>query len=138
MPDFAAGQIVTVFRNRLRPDNLDDYSSTMQEIGALAVTMPGLVDVKTFTADDGERATIVTFADEATQRAWREQADHRVAQQQGRDAFYAEYSLQVCTTLRARSFATPTLSFRIGYCSAANTFCRILSGVSMPILNEVT
>jgi heme-degrading monooxygenase HmoA len=72
----------------------------------LALTMPGLVDVKAFTADDGERLTLVTFSDEASQRAWREHARHRAAQQAGRQRFYAEYSLQVCETLRARSFTS--------------------------------
>jgi heme-degrading monooxygenase HmoA len=66
--------------------------------------MPGLVDVKSFTADDGERVTLVTFADAETQRAWREHPDHRHAQQAGRDRFYAEYSIQVCDCTRVRTF----------------------------------
>lgn len=106
MPDFAPGQIVTVFRNRLDPDGVAEYGPRAEEIHALALTTPGLVDVKSFAADDGERVTIATFADEASQRAWREQAEHRVAQQQGRDRFYAEYTIQVCETVRARRFTT--------------------------------
>lgn len=107
MPTFEPGQIVTVFRNRLLPDGVAEYGSRAEEIHALALAMPGLVDVKSFTADDGERVTIATFADEASQRAWREHAEHRVAQQQGRDRFYAEYSIQVCETVRARGFTKP-------------------------------
>ena len=34
----------------------------------LALAMPGLVDVKSFAADDGEHVTIATFADEESQR----------------------------------------------------------------------
>ncbi len=101
---FQPGQIVTVFRSRLRADAGQDYVDTAAEMARLATTMPGLVDVKAFTADDGERLTLVTFTDEDSQRAWREQVDHRAAQQAGRDRFYAEYSLQVCETRRVLRF----------------------------------
>ena len=101
---FQPGQVVTVFRNRLRPDNEAAYAEEAGRIYGLAAQMPGLVDVKGFTADDGERVTIVTFADEATHDAWRRQADHVVAQGRGRNEFYSEFSLQVCSTVRVRSF----------------------------------
>ena len=104
---FEPGQIVTVFRSRLRPDAEAAYREHAAEMDALARTMPGLVEAKTFTADDGERVTLVTFADEETQAAWRAQADHRVAQAAGRSHYYAGYSLQVCRTLRVAMFPPP-------------------------------
>jgi heme-degrading monooxygenase HmoA len=36
--------------------------------------------------------------------AWRENPEHRKAQERGRQAFYAEYEITVCTTLREYSF----------------------------------
>jgi len=102
----AAGQVVTVFRSRLRPEAIDEYEPRAAEMFSLAHTMPGLVDVKSFTADDGERVTLVTFADAETQRAWREHPDHRLAQQAGRNRFYAEYSIQVCDCTRVRTFTS--------------------------------
>jgi heme-degrading monooxygenase HmoA len=107
MPSFAPGQIVTVFRNRLHEANVARYGERAEEIHALALTMPGLVDVKTFTADDGERVTIATFADAEAQRAWREHDEHRAAQLEGRADFYDAYTLQVCETVRARGFTRP-------------------------------
>lgn len=105
---FRPGQIVTVFRSRLRPEAADDYGPVAAEMDRLVATMPGLVDVKTFTAADGERVTISTFADEESLAAWREHVDHRAAQRAGRDRFYAEYSIQVGETVRARSFTAET------------------------------
>jgi heme-degrading monooxygenase HmoA len=102
----AAGQLVTVFRSRLRPDAIDEYQPRAAEMFALAHTMPGLVDVKSFTAEDGERVTLVTFADAESQRAWREHPDHRLAQKEGRDRFYGEYSIQVCECTRVRTFTS--------------------------------
>jgi heme-degrading monooxygenase HmoA len=101
---FATGQLVTVFRSRLRPEAVDEYVPTAAEVLDLALGQPGLVDVKSFEAEDGEHVTIATFADEASQRAWREHADHRLAQRAGRERFYAGYTLQVCETVRARTF----------------------------------
>jgi heme-degrading monooxygenase HmoA len=96
---------VTVFRSRLRPENQAAYADEAERIHALATQMPGLVDVKGFTADDGERLTVVTFADQATHDAWRRQSDHVGAQVRGRNEFYSEFSLQVCSTVRVRSFS---------------------------------
>lgn len=103
---FTKGQIVTVFRNRLRDGDLDEYHRHAAEMLGLAREMPGFVDFKTFAADDGERVSVITFADAATQRAWATQADHRAAQKAGRASYYAEFSIQVGTCTSARSFTT--------------------------------
>lgn len=101
---FAAGQIVTVFRNRLRDEGAADYGALSPHILELARSMPGFVDAKTFTATDGERVTIVTFADRATHEAWRDHPEHRAAQRRGIDEFYAEYSIQVGAATYAHEF----------------------------------
>jgi heme-degrading monooxygenase HmoA len=103
-PRFGPGQIVTVFRSRLRPEHSGEYAVREPEIMALAKGMPGLIDVKDFAADDGERVTLVTFEDAETHRAWRDHPEHRAAQREGRDRFYAEYSIQVSECTRAREF----------------------------------
>lgn len=107
-PSFAPGQVITIFRNRLRPDGVDEYGATAAEMSELARTMPGYVDHTSFTADDGERVTVVTFADEESQAGWRRQVDHQSAQRRGREAFYAEYTLQVGTCTTAHVFSAET------------------------------
>ena len=97
-------QILTVFRNRLRPDNVEQYRVTSARMDDLARAMPGFVDAKTFTADDGERVTIVTFADAESQRAWREHPEHRDAQRAGVEEFYSEYSIQVAAVAYRHDF----------------------------------
>jgi heme-degrading monooxygenase HmoA len=89
--------ILTVFRNRLRPEGADRYGELAPHILDLARSMPGFVDAKTFAAADGERVTVVTFADRLTHEAWRDHPEHRVAQRRGIDEFYADYSIQVAT-----------------------------------------
>ena len=103
--EFEAGQVVTVFRSRLRADANPAYGEHADRMSDLAATMPGYIEHKTFTADDGERVTIATFADQASHDAWRTQVDHREAQRTGIASYYETYSLQVATVDRVSSFS---------------------------------
>ena len=105
MSTFEAGQIVTVFRSRLREENLAAYAEDAPRIYELATTMPGFVDAKGFVSEDGEHVTIVTFSDIESQMAWKQQVDHVAAQERGRYDYYAEFSTQVCQTLRVNTFS---------------------------------
>jgi heme-degrading monooxygenase HmoA len=100
------GQVVTVFRNRLVDDTAAQaaYAEELAVVADLARSMPGFVETKTFVAEDGERATIVTFADPDTHRAWREHPRHREAQRHGVATYYAEYSIAVGETTYASAF----------------------------------
>ncbi|MHB8289875.1 MAG: hypothetical protein ACYDEY_11675 [Acidimicrobiales bacterium] len=66
--------------------------------------MQGFADCKSFVAADGERHSLIVFDTIAHQHAWRDDAEHRAAQQRGRDAFYGEYTISVCQELDRRSF----------------------------------
>ena len=93
-----------VFRSRMAPDAPVSYGARVEEIYRLAVTMPGFVAIKDFAAEDGERVAIVEFETEAQSRAWGAQPEHRKAQQEGRDIYYSEYSVQVCEVVRESRF----------------------------------
>lgn len=101
------GQVVTVFRNRVRPEALERYTAELTVVAELARSMPGFVETKTFVADDGERATIVTFADERAHAAWRAHPRHRDAQRAGIADYYETYSIAVGTTSYVSAFTRP-------------------------------
>ena len=92
--------VLTVFRNRLRPEALQDYLQWAARISELAMRMPGYISHKGFVAEDGERVTIVEFESEETQRAWRMLPEHVEAQKKGRQEFYSEFRLQICSVQR--------------------------------------
>ena len=73
-------------------------------IAALAEQMPGYVEAKTFTAEDGEHVTIARFDTALQERAWRDHVEHRVAQRRGREEFYASYDIAVCSLVKEWSF----------------------------------
>jgi heme-degrading monooxygenase HmoA len=104
------GQVVTVFRNRLRDPARDAYAAELEVVAALARSMPGFIETKTFVAEDGERATLVTFADPETHRAWRDHPRHREAQRHGISDYYSEYSIAVGTTSYASAFTRSDVS----------------------------
>jgi heme-degrading monooxygenase HmoA len=93
--------ILTIFRSRLRPEHQEEYQRTAARMHELAQSMPGFVSIKTFTAPDGERISLVEFDSESGHQAWREHPEHREAQRLGREKFYSEYRIQVCRVERA-------------------------------------
>ena len=98
--------IVIVFRTRLNPES---DQQALGELGArmvaIASTMPGFISYKDFAAEDGESVTIVEFESLETLAAWRDNPEHRMAQERGRSEFFLEYHIQVCTPVRAYDFA---------------------------------
>lgn len=96
--------IVTVFRSRLRPGVELEYDRVARDMSVLVHQMEGFVDEKFFTSSDGERVTIVRFADQASHRAWAEQPDHVRAQQRGRSEFYSWYDISVAEETYGRRF----------------------------------
>jgi heme-degrading monooxygenase HmoA len=96
---FGEGQVLTVFRSRRRDESESTYHEVSEAMQAAARSVPGFVDFKTFTAEDGENVSLVTFASLESHQVWRNDQRHRQAQRQGREEFYVEYSIQVgeCT-----------------------------------------
>jgi heme-degrading monooxygenase HmoA len=95
--------IVVLFRSRL-VDAPEGYAEMAEEMEALARTMPGFLDVKSYRADDGERLTVVRWESEETMRHWRENARHQIAQRLGRERWYRYYRIEIAELLRENSF----------------------------------
>src|ERR1700676_1033274 len=96
--------VITIFRSRLRPEHHEQYELWAARMENLASGMPGFISIKTYTAQDGERASIVEFLSEETLVAWRDQPDHRQAQELRKKSFYSEYRIQVCQPVRDYRF----------------------------------
>ena len=99
--------IVTVFRSRLRPGVEDEYQRLAGAMSELANAMDGFIEEKLFVAADGERVTIVRFADWASHRAWARHPEHRRAQRRGRDVFYEYYDITIAEETAHRRMASP-------------------------------
>lgn len=99
--------IVTVFRSRLKPEALPEYTDWARRMSEIAKSMPGYVSHKVFVAEDGERVTIVEFESMDALQAWREHPEHLAAKKKGRRDFYLDYRVQVCEVRRESALRSP-------------------------------
>jgi heme-degrading monooxygenase HmoA len=96
--------VLVVFRSRLRPEATEEFGRLAEEMMEIARAMPGFVSYSLFTADDGERCSVIEFETPEQLRAWREHPRHLAAQELGRERFYEEYTLQVAEPSRSSRF----------------------------------
>ena len=96
--------MLILFRSRLTAAAGDDYAAMDRAMEAHARAFPGFVDVKSFTAKDGERLTVVWWQDAATLHAWAGDVRHRAAQALGRERWYDYYKMDVAEIVRTSSF----------------------------------
>lgn len=96
--------IVTLFRSRLREGVENDYQPVAQRMSDIVSSMPGFVDQKFYQAPDGERVTIVRFADRRGHDGWAHHPEHLEAQRRGREEFYTWYDISVSEELYQRVY----------------------------------
>ena len=96
---------LVVFRNRKRvdidPAAYDAESARMED---MARDQPGYRSFKSYVADDGETIALSEWDDEASARGWGRVAEHAVAQANGRERYYASYTLYACPDPRIHRF----------------------------------
>ena len=96
--------MLIVFRSRLTAAAGSDYSAMSQAIKEHAERFPGFVDIKSYTAEDGERLTMVHWQDAATLQAWADDAKHVAAKSLGRAKWYEYYDLEIAEIVRTSQF----------------------------------
>jgi heme-degrading monooxygenase HmoA len=99
--------VVTVFRSRRRAGSDEAYARLAAAMLDSARAVPGFVDFATFTGEDGDHVSLVTFATPEAHAIWRDDPAHRAAQQQGRGELYEWYSVQVADTTGATVWERP-------------------------------
>src|SRR3954465_2803632 len=95
------------FRSKLTPQAGKDYEEMAAEMERLARAHPGFVDVRAYTAEDGERLTLVWWENADTLRQWAEIVRHLVAQRMGRARWYEDYKSEVAEVVRVSNFERP-------------------------------
>ncbi len=96
---------LVVFRNRKRGDiDVAAYDTESERMESLAREQPGYQSFKSYVADDGEFIALSEWDDEASARGWGRVAEHAVAQANGRELYYASYTLFACSDPRIHRF----------------------------------
>jgi heme-degrading monooxygenase HmoA len=80
---------------RTDPDD-DGYAKTADRMEQLARDQPGFLGVESARGADGVGITVSYWDSLESIRRWREHAEHKLAQRDGKAKWYASYGLRVC------------------------------------------
>jgi heme-degrading monooxygenase HmoA len=89
---------VAVIFTSVRTDGDAGYAAMSERMTALAAEQPGYLGIE--AARDRVGITVSYWADEAAARAWKQVAEHLVAQRLGRDVWYADYRVRISVVQR--------------------------------------
>ena len=89
---------VAVIFTSVRTPGDQGYAAMSRRMDALAAEQPGYLGIEAARADIG--ITVSYWADEDAARAWKQVAEHLVAQQRGREVWYADYRVRVAVVHR--------------------------------------
>ena len=93
--------VVVTFRNRFAPGiDEQEYGQRAGKLFEIVSAMPGFRGIRSYAAEDGERFSLIEFDSPESLAAWRDHAEHRIAQELGKQQYYAEYHLQICELVR--------------------------------------
>ena len=81
------------------------YGDMATKMVELASQQPGFLGVESARGEDGLGITVSYWESEEAIANWRKHAEHRLAQSQGREQWYAEFCTRVAKVERARAFA---------------------------------
>src|SRR3546814_19903910 len=84
------------------------YEAAAARMLELAAQQDGYLGAESTRGDDGFGITVSYWRDEAAIRAWKQQAEHRIAQQIGRRDWDAHYEIRIARVERAYGGPDPT------------------------------
>lgn len=90
---------VAVIFTSVRTDGDNGYAVMSATMDELVARQPGFLGVESARDDVG--ITVSYWRDEESAAAWKQVAEHAVAQQRGRDAWYRDYQVRVATVTRS-------------------------------------
>ncbi len=88
-----------IFTSR-RTDGDRGYAAMAERMERLAAEQPGYLGIESVRDADGVGITVSYWASEDAVRAWKANAEHRIAQETGRREWYAEYTIRVARVER--------------------------------------
>ena len=100
-----ADAIAVIFVSLRREGDDAAYGAAAARMEALAETQPGYLGIDSARGAEGLGITVSYWADAASARAWKADAEHAAVREMGRTRWYAHYRLIVATVDRAYGWA---------------------------------
>lgn len=94
--------IAVIFSSTRTPDDDAGYAAMAEQMDALARAQDGYLSMDSVRDPQTRRGITVSYwRDENCAVAWKEVAEHLVAQRMGRELWYSEYSVHVADVTRS-------------------------------------
>jgi heme-degrading monooxygenase HmoA len=96
--------VIVVFAITHRTDiPMDEYERTGNRMLEIVSAMPGFLGMDYAATEDGE-LLVARFESHDALAEWRTHPEHQLAQQLGREKFFAKYRIEVCEPVRSYEF----------------------------------
>ncbi len=94
--------VVVIFEVWAAENRRDEYLDLAAELKTELEKVDGFISVERYESltEKGKLLSLSTWRDDAAVRAWRNVAEHRVAQAKGRASVFAGYRLRVASVMR--------------------------------------
>ena len=89
-----------VIFSSVRTDGDQGYGVMAERMQALARTQPGFLGYES-SRENGLGITVSYWVDDDAARAWKQVHEHSIAQQRGKQTWYADYQVRVATVTRS-------------------------------------
>ena len=96
--------VIVVFVITHRADiPMSEYEETGNRMVELVSAMPGFLGME-YAPTEGGELLVARFESHEALAAWHDQPEHRIAQQLGREKFFAKFRIDVCEPVRSYDF----------------------------------
>ena len=92
-----------VIFSSMRTSADNEYEATAERMAELPAGMNGYLGIESARGADGFGITVLYWRDESSIAAWRNYAEHVVAQERGKRAWYQHYELRIARVERSYS-----------------------------------
>ncbi len=92
-----------VIFSSLRTEGDGGYGATAQRMQDLAKDMPGYLGIESARGADGFGITVSYWRDQAAIANWRRHGEHVLAQERGKQEWYAHYDIRIARVERSYS-----------------------------------
>ena len=100
MDKFKAPYYAVIFTSVLKPN--DGYGVLAKKMEALVKTQPGFLGVESAKEEIG--ITVSYWENLEAIKNWKENVEHKIAQQKGREEFYKNYKVEICKVEKNYTF----------------------------------
>ncbi len=97
--------IIVLFEVTIKKDRMGEYLKLVGDLKTSLVEAEGFIRAERFSslANEGKLLSLTVWENEEAVEQWRNLEQHRMSQQQGRDAIFENYTITVVSPIRTYS-----------------------------------